>query len=667
MTCYPSCPGKQSSEVAQLCDRPYPVDACSVRYIGVLNVTFQKQPRRKSTYKKDEIAALEQRAAEERTSSVRREDAVSSGGNSAQSNGHSASQPALPRMISQSMQATQIPIPTVAFDNNWHILPRNLLQPTPSPPSSSTRVRSTSAAAGSKPWARSSLHRPSLDDRHANSWGATTVNKKLRNEVFNDAFLKQPVAVTKHRKPHQRSIPRRAMQQFLRPSVSDSRLLVVREDSDSRIAEPKLALGPPAFIGQTQSDLTDSVSRDEQEDDAPEDVKDVTGTSAPEPKTLADSPAGPKKKRRYSGSGLRRKPAAVTESRGHLQYFEEADDVGYRGDGEDASRLDRVTEGIVNGQHTGLADMNALDLMTPQSGYPSTEPSRAASPVTEFKPITRPINPKEAQMQRDSRVEYFLLLEDLTAGMKRPCIMDLKMGTRQYGVDASPKKRKSQQNKCAKTTSRELGVRVCGLQVWDVATESYVFKDKYYGRNLKAGHEFQDALTRFLYDGVDYTSVLRHIPTVLHKLSQLEVIVRRLDGYRFYAASLLMFYDGDVSSDAADFDTAVDDSTTDFATDTEDPSTGRDRRPRKNPREIDFKIADFANSVTDSRLAMEKPCPPQHPDEPDRGFIRGLATLRKYFRQIQRDVRTELGLEAFRRNGHEAAPNYGGSDEEVSA
>lgn len=635
------------------------------RYIGVLNVTFQKQPRRKSTMRRDDAVTSE------RSQTALQDQTHSKSNGTAQGEKPHESQPSdVPRVVSQSIQSSSAQIPTVTFVDNQHILPRNLLQPQGSLPSYVGRFRSASAYAQGPPTGgqdgraaagREDASRPTLQDRHANSWGATTVNKQLRNEVFNDAFLKQPIAIHRHRKGHQR-VARRTLQQMLRPTESDPSLIESREKGAHAAAaaaaaatatttttkttavrgtEPPAGLNGGAYT-QSQSDLGQTIELSQEDDEtAP---KDVTGTSAPEPEILADSSPAQKKKRRYSGTGLRRKPKDVRDGRGDLKYFEEADDAGYKGDREDAESKTAL-QGVPLRSEPDNGEARAGD----DEGLGQAV-ALPAAPL-EFGKIPRPINPKEAQTQRDSRVEYFLLLEDLTAGMKRPCIMDLKMGTRQYGVDANAKKQKSQQGKCAKTTSRELGVRVCGLQVWDVQRQRYEFRDKYYGRELKAGGEFQAALTRFLYDGVDRASILRHIPTVLQKLDELEVIIARLRGYRFYAASLLMFYDGDDSNERENSN-YVDDSTTDVATDAEEAIPSSSRRTRRNRREIDFKMADFANCVTAGDLsARDRPCPPRHPDQPDRGFLRGLRSLRRYFLQIQRDTRAEMGLVGPLRNG----------------
>jgi len=71
------------------------------------------------------------------------------------------------------------------------------------------------------------------------------------------------------------------------------------------------------------------------------------------------------------------------------------------------------------------------------------------------------------------------------------------------------------------------------MQVWDANTKSYMFQDKYYGRDLRVGKDFKTALTRYITstEGPTPRVLTRHIPTTLSKLTQLGNTYHSDDGH----------------------------------------------------------------------------------------------------------------------------------------
>ncbi|GIQ84548.1 inositol polyphosphate kinase [Kipferlia bialata] len=85
-------------------------------------------------------------------------------------------------------------------------------------------------------------------------------------------------------------------------------------------------------------------------------------------------------------------------------------------------------------------------------------------------PVCAPVHSDTVRCVRHP--SYRVALQDLTHGMNCPCVTDIKLGRRTWGLDAAPSKIASHTAKRDASLSSDIGLRSCGYVITERSVRS---------------------------------------------------------------------------------------------------------------------------------------------------------------------------------------------------
>ncbi|CAI2162128.1 5756_t:CDS:2 [Funneliformis geosporum] len=150
---------------------------------------------------------------------------------------------------------------------------------------------------------------------------------------------------------------------------------------------------------------------------------------------------------------------------------------------------------------------------------------------------------KEEISPQHVNVTGAICIKNLLFSFKKPCIMDLKLGTQLWGEDADEPKRQKMIQKAKITTSSSIGIRIVGFQVYQRSTDSYFnyTKEESYSATPDT---VQSIFANFFTAEISND----HRRLIIKRfLSDLETFFKVLENQelRLYSSSLFFVYEGD--------------------------------------------------------------------------------------------------------------------------
>lgn len=201
-------------------------------------------------------------------------------------------------------------------------------------------------------------------------------------------------------------------------------------------------------------------------------------------------------------------------------------------------------------------------LSLPNAPIVSTAPGDSGSPnATLLSTPTQAWIPSGGQkITTDSAI----VLENVSAGIRKPNTLDVKLGARLWADDAPPQKRQKLDDQSDKTTSRALGLRIAGMKTWlgpntsgqtGVGLDGYKTFGKEYGRAFDAETVRKGFEDFFFIESAGVTRKLgrKVIRRILDDLRGLQGVLEKEES-RMYSASVLFVYEGDGAGLVEDFE-----------------------------------------------------------------------------------------------------------------